>query len=236
MRIIVNHLTRMQPGYMCLAGINATTGRHVRPVIYGRLPITNLRRYGGPFDVACLVDLGPTECCGHVPEVEDHRFDPARAALVRVLDPQIFWKILLTAARRDLAAIFGPDLTPRGAGACAVGVGKGIASLGCLITDSRPTLYVHARKDRPSQVRIGFEISNMELDLGVTDIRLYGSDHVTPEAALVAAIARKLKQTSEVVLSIGLTRPYSADDEHPAVHWLQVNNIHLPDRPVWQLG
>jgi hypothetical protein len=35
MRIVVNHLTRMQPGYICVAGMERQGGRHVRPVLAG---------------------------------------------------------------------------------------------------------------------------------------------------------------------------------------------------------
>jgi hypothetical protein len=31
MQIIVNHLTRMQVGYICVAGINTANNQHVRP-------------------------------------------------------------------------------------------------------------------------------------------------------------------------------------------------------------
>lgn len=53
MKIAVNHLTRMQPGYICVAGIDLETGSHVRPVLpSGRLSAALLRRNGGPFDIA----------------------------------------------------------------------------------------------------------------------------------------------------------------------------------------
>jgi hypothetical protein len=33
MLILVHHLTRMQPGFICVAGLDADTERHVRPVL-----------------------------------------------------------------------------------------------------------------------------------------------------------------------------------------------------------
>jgi hypothetical protein len=37
MQLIINHLTRMQPGYFCTAGIEPSTGLHVRPIVSGGL-------------------------------------------------------------------------------------------------------------------------------------------------------------------------------------------------------
>jgi len=59
LKIVVNHLTRMQQGYLCVAGLDVNTGEHVRPVLPGqRLPTSLLTRYGGPFDMGVIVDLG----------------------------------------------------------------------------------------------------------------------------------------------------------------------------------
>ena len=78
LQILVNHLTRMQPGYFCVAGIDVNTEAHVRPVLRrGRLTIDLLSTGGGPFDVGSVVDLGPATYAGHAPELEDHRFDPS---------------------------------------------------------------------------------------------------------------------------------------------------------------
>jgi hypothetical protein len=66
MQIIVNHLTRMQPGFICVAGVDVSSGRHVRPVLGRRLTTDLLASKGGPFDMAELVDLGAVECCGRV--------------------------------------------------------------------------------------------------------------------------------------------------------------------------
>src|SRR5215207_4985184 len=52
LQILVNHLTRMQPGYFCVAGVDVNTPRHIRPVLRrGRLTLDLLSTGGGPFDV-----------------------------------------------------------------------------------------------------------------------------------------------------------------------------------------
>ena len=75
-----------------------------------------------------------------------------------------------------------------------------------------------------------------DLDLSVTDIRLYQADHVAPNTDLVARIERRLNSDTGVILSVGLTRPFASSPDLPPMHWLQVNNIHLNDDPTWQLG
>ena len=75
-----------------------------------------------------------------------------------------------------------------------------------------------------------------QLDLGVTDIRLYGADHVTPDTKIVRRVVKRLQGGSETILSVGLTRAYASSPDFNPVHWLQVNNVHLKDDPLWQLG
>ncbi|MGH3145870.1 MAG: hypothetical protein ACRDTR_08730, partial [Rubrobacter sp.] len=71
MRILVNHLTRMQPGYVCVAGLQLDTPNHVRPVLRrGRLTTGLLGLNGGPFDIGAVVVLGPATYAGHAPELE----------------------------------------------------------------------------------------------------------------------------------------------------------------------
>ena len=75
MRIVVSHLTRMDIGYICVAGIDVETGAHVRPILNGiRLATAMLRRCGGIFDIGTVIDLGTTSYQGRRPEIEDHVF------------------------------------------------------------------------------------------------------------------------------------------------------------------
>jgi hypothetical protein len=39
----------------------------------------------------------------------------------------------------------------------------------------------------------------------------------------------------ETILSVGLTRPWQKRGDDAERHWLQLNNIHLRDDPLWQL-
>jgi len=237
MRIVVNHLTRMQRGYMCAAGVDMSTGHHVRPVSSaGRLSTNLLVRNNGPFDMRVVVDLGTPRPSRRKPEVEDYVVDLSRVKTMGTLRAGRFWSLLTQIAKPRLKDVFGDDLTAVGSESYAVEVGKGSASLGCIVPMGHPTLYIRKRSDRPSQIRLRFNDGVFYPDCGVTDIRLYGDDHVTPNEGLVKDVAERLQSNVAVVLSVGLTRAYASRPEFDPVHWLQVNNIHFEDEPTWQLG
>jgi hypothetical protein len=227
-RIVTNHLTRVKTGYICVAGVDLTGGSHVRPVIWGQLTTDLLARNDGPFDMAALVDLGPVDRVGHAPEIEDHRFEASRADGV---SGQHFWALLTQIARSSLATIFGPDLKSNG-NSCAVDLGLGVASLGCLAPTGTGRLYV----DGCRNVRLRFRDGVFDITPPVTDIRLYESDHTTPDQAVIAHVARRIRTGVSVILSVGLTRPWAKTGDAVQRHWLQVNNIRLEDNPTWQLG
>lgn len=237
MKIVVNHLTRMQQGYFCVAGLDVNTGEHVRPVLPGqRLPTSLLARYGGPFDMGVIVDLGAVKATPQKPEVEDHVFDLAKLNAAGTDEPAKFWRRLQQVARTRLRDIFGDALIPRGASSCAVDVGKGDASLGCLVPHQPPELYIRSRPGRSDQIRMRVSDRYFHLDLGVTDIRLYDADHVTPDTKVVRRVVKRLQGGLETILSVGLTRAYASSPDFNPVHWLQVNNVHPKDDPLWQLG
>ncbi|QIN78128.1 hypothetical protein GBA65_05965 [Rubrobacter marinus] len=231
MQILVNHLTRMQPGYVCAAGVDVDTLDHVRPVLrYGRLTTRLLRPNGGPLDIGAVVDLGPTTDAGRPPEVEDRRFDPARATWLFDDGPDDYWDSLEEVARQSLEEIFGPDLELWDESG-TVDVGGGSASLGCLKPESPPWLYV----DHRGTVRMVLDHLTPSVDLVVNDLRLYESDGMTPRRDLVASVQGRLEAGTEAILGVGLTRPWRKRGDTAERHWLQVNNVHLRDDPLWRL-
>ena len=237
MVIVINHLTRMREGFFCAAGVDYRTHAHVRPLTHdgGSLGVNLLARHGGPFDMANMVRLGKTARCGLRPEVEDRRCDPVKAYVIRALEPTEFWELLRGLAKPSLAELFGPELECNGH-SCTVDEGRGTASLGCLIPAAPPCLYLKQRPDRPPQLRMRLADGGADLDLGVTDIRLYEDDHVTPAVRKVRELRRRLDSSDGIVLSVGLTRLFAATPGREPVHWLQVNNIHLRETPSWALG
>jgi hypothetical protein len=234
MRILINHLTRMQSGFICTAGIDLATHRHVRPVVRGAgLRSDLLATNGGPLALAAVVDLGPTKYVGQVPETEDYLFDARKALLIRHATMDEFWSCLARSAKPTLAEVFGEELTPRGPSSCGTDLGKGKVSLGCLLLNGRPVLSLCSRPGKPDQPRMRLCDGRFELDLGVTDIRLSGPDHHTPDRDVIQRVAQRLRDGSELILSVGLTRPFSGTAGLPPVHWLQVNNLHFHDNLVW---
>jgi hypothetical protein len=222
MQIIVNHLTRMQPGYMCVAGINPVNNQHVRPVLRNRLPIDLLALHGGPFAIGALIDLGPVKYCGSAPEVEDYSFNRQNVRNRGIIPPEQFWQRLQLIARKSISDIFGPAIKQVNR-ACVVDARTGNASLGCLIPAIPPKLFVNSY----GKLRVAVADGNFDLYLSVTDIRLYEEDHTTPKENLVQHINKRIQDGNPVILSIGLTRPFRPHDDSIEQHWLQVNNIHL---------
>ena len=229
MRIVVNHLTRMQPGYICVAGIDLDSHRHVRPVLEsGRLSTRLLRRERGPFEMAAVVDLGTVQAAGHPPETEDHRFNQWKARPVEDLAGPRFWQWLEDVARPSLGDIFGDALQLHDR-VCTMAVGQGRASLGCLWV-AGPRLSL----DDAGKLRAGWNDGKYVVSAPVTDLRLYEADGQTPRRALVADLSKRLDAGVAVILSVGLTRPFLKPGDAAERHWLQVNNFHLADDPTWR--
>ncbi len=228
MRIIVNHLTRMQPGYICVAGIDVASGHHIRPVLKGRISTHLLASNGGPFGMAALVDLGAVQYCGRAPQVEDHTFHFINTHSLGVIPHERFWKMLQNVARSSLVEIFGSALRAHRNG-CVVDLGEGEASLGCLIPSSPPHLYVGV----DDKIRANITDGTFTVNLSVTDIRLCETDHKTPKTNLIKQINTKMQNGTPTIVSVGLGRPWRYADDSVERHWLQVNNVHLGDDAVW---
>ena len=147
-----------------------------------------------------------------------------------------FWRVLEEQQCGTLREIFGAELHDTGHGRHATPEGRGQLSLGCLRPAQPPELVHCPGRDGKTQIRLRFTDGQCEVDAGVTDLRLYGGDHAAPDAARVRAVAQWLAAGQEAILSLGLTRKYRPSDRHEYQHWLQVNNIHFKEDPVWQLG
>jgi hypothetical protein len=166
MQILVNHLTSMQPGFICVAGINVQSRQHIRPVHSNRLTTDLLANNGGPFALASLVDLGEVRPCGTSPEIEDHLFNPSNVQVKGTIAYKQFWQLLQTVAKTSLYEIFG---TPADHHGYAVDKGAGSASLGCLRPATSPHLYIN----NFNKIRLHVSDRDFDPDLAVTDIRLW---------------------------------------------------------------
>jgi hypothetical protein len=228
MRIIVNHLTRMQPGYICVAGVDVSTHQHIRPVTNARLTTAQLATNGGLFALGSLIDLGKVQFRGTPPQMEDHLFTPHKARVVGTMNPAVFWQFLQNHTHRTIREIFGPAIQPLHNG-CVVARGAGTASLGCLLPAKPPYLYI----SNYGKIRIQVTDGDFSADLSVTDIRLCEANHVTPKKELIARLAARMQQRAPVILSAGLTRAWARPEDNIDWHWLQVNNIHVQDFQDW---
>jgi len=233
MRIVVNHLTRMQKGFMCAAGIDLDTRLHVRPVLDRQMPIDLLSAHGGPFDIARIIDLGETRFVGLIPEIEDRWFDAGAARHVGDMDSKEFGELLQSVAHEKLGAIFGPDLQRVGS-TCAVDQTFGLRSLGCYWTTDGRLLLDDAREF--PRVRFHWRAGDHAFNAPVTDIRLFEEDHVTPCEATIQQFAHWIAEQPRTLVSVGLSRLFRKTADEPPRHWLQINNFHLPQDPCRKLA
>jgi len=229
MQIVINHLTRMRFGYICVAGIEPTSGRHIRPITKRHMDRKLLRVNGGSFEIGSLVDLGNTRYGGRAPEFEDHNFSPDHLQHVRRLAASDFWGWLTKTSASDLRAIFGNELEEHGRG-CAINQNCGTSSLGNL----RPSKISFFGLNGQRKLRIVISDGRFNCDLSVTDIRFYEKDHETPRLEVVQGVAERLAK-GRALLSVSLSRAFLKDDQTAALHWLQVNNIHLEEDPLGSL-
>ena len=232
MKIVVNHLTRMQPGWVCAAGIEVESKRHIRPVTGLPLGVSLLAEHGGPFALGRLLDLGETRFCGRMPEIEDRLFQPEAVEVLRNLDARELYQCCAEVAGSRLRDIFGPELEwishrPDHPGTAAVPERRGMRSLGCYWAQS-PELSIVCSEGR-RKVRFCFAEEEMQFSVAVTDIRLYQADHVSPNENVIAELQQALAGQPRVLVSIGLSRAYHYDERHAPQHWLQINNIHAAE-------
>ena len=235
MRIVVNHLTRMVPGFICVAGISVETNQHIRPICNRvMLPLRWASSNGGVFGIGNVVDLGPVKDRHEPPEIEDREFHEQRLRCLDRLPPEAFWALIDEHHDTRLRRIFGPELTLTGQ-SCTTAQGTGRASLGVVIPDRIERLYVNAR----GGARLAFDIGRAHLDLSVSDLRFYSMDDATATWTIdlnrLASVAHALESGVTAILSVGLTRAFKRNDTDSWQHWLQVNNIHLATDPLGDL-
>jgi hypothetical protein len=235
MRILVNHLTRMVPGFICVAGVDVESGRHVRPLTNRvMIPHAWSAARGGAFGIGNVVDLGPARYKGAPPEVEDHLFHEQHLRCVERLGPAAFWQSLEACCETRLQRIFGPELRLEGH-TCVTDAGQGRASLGCIVPRAVHDLTVGPR----GSARLSLEIGQAALDLPVTDLRFYEIDERNAvwvvDRDRVESVRYALQTGVPVILSVGLTRAFQRSSADRKRHWLQVNNIHLADDPLGDL-
>ena len=225
MRIILNHVTRMNHPRICVAGLEQNMLEHVRPTTPKTDLITRdlLRSEGGPFGPGALVDLGHVEPEGQRPEVEDHLFATAQARLVRDLSDEEYLNALESAKHEGIVDAFGPDLLEVRPGKHAIPAGQGVRSL-AVIEIEASELYVGWDK-----LYLDVADNGLQAKLRVTDARFYAPDHKTVQRDVVNDVSRRLRDGVPTYAMVGLARAMH-DDDGGDVHWLQCNGLCLADR------
>jgi ATP-dependent DNA helicase RecQ len=151
---------------------------------------------------------------------------------VRDLPADEFWRLLKSVAKPRLVEIFGAGFCKHGT-TWIIEPGNGEASLGCLSPQALPLLEVCVEdyQGQPKQrIRCHVRDRDGECFPPVTDLRLYCADQRTPRLEVIADLNRRMTAGAMSMLSVGVTRAMAQGK-----HWLQVNNLHLRDNPIWRL-
>ena len=222
MQIVINHLTRMQPGFFCAAGLELKTGLHIRPLMEGGLHTNLLAREGGPFELGAILDLGPTRFTGRAPEIEDRNFERTNLKRVGQMNPVEFRQQIAATAKNSLTEIFGSELNRMGL-TRALAENTGIHSLGCCwAADCQLTVV---KRESGPRLKLQWRDQDDELFTAVADLRFYEADHRTLNATAIDLANKQLSTQDRTLLSVGLSRPYHKSESEPPMHWLQVNNV-----------
>ncbi len=236
MKVLISHLTRMAHPRICVAGIEVETGIHIRPIV-GKQDTLEHSMVGQHqlFRLGRVIDLGWFIQRGQPPEIEDVFFKPGNAVPVQDLLANEFWQRLEEVAESSLEAIFGSELQPVGR-TLALAQGTGRASLGEL-RSKKVSLELKHSDDGP-KLRARFECPGFAIapSVPVTDLRFFTelNGSYTVHTDLVHRINGRLESEGHVILSVGLSRAWSASSEGESMHWLQINGIHLESDPLWQ--
>jgi hypothetical protein len=229
MRVVINHLTRMDAPRICIAAIAPGTGRHIRPRTGPGNPLTRelLVENGGPLALGSLVELGETIPTPEPPETEDCLFTPNGMRVVGRLSPNRYLELLRQHAQHRVQAIFGDELLRHGR-SYAIEKGCGAASLGILRTRRAPDLKL----DRFGKLRLHLKDASPAALLPVTDVRFVEADHKTIKTDVVADVNARLQRGVQVLLMVGLARAFQRSEDDSERHWLQVNGLCMSDRPL----
>jgi hypothetical protein len=229
MKIVLNHITRMRDSRICVAGLDSS-GRHVRPVTSSstrQLTRTLLIERGGPFEIGAILDLGDVSAAPRAPAIEDHHFLVTNTKRVKRLQSDEYFHLLDRVAKEDLQEIFGPDLKRRKQ-TFAVDRGAGSASLGVLRVEQK----IDLTSGRYGGLRLQLGEGKTAVHLPVTDLRFVEEDHKTVRDDVVEEVRWRIGSGVQVILMVGLTRPFKVSDDDDERHWLQINGICLADRPL----
>ena len=215
---------------ICFAGVDWNTGAHVRAITDGGDELSRelLVENGGPLSIGSRVDLGDTTATPSKPRSEDHLFDTENLEQLCVLTDDKFLELLGKVSAPTVHDGFGPALERVTPNKLAVTPGTGSASLAVITPSKKPVLAINRHGN--AQIRLPQPTGSIYLT--VTDYRYYEDDQTTVRKDRVADVAERLDADVPVYITLGLGMPFKKGGGDQELHWLQVNNLILEDRPV----
>ncbi len=235
MRLLITEITRMSPGYICVAGIDLDTGERVRPVMPGggQIPLAYVVSYRGPVRIARVFSVAQPWYVGIEPEIEDYEIDLGRCQVEKDLDYQRFLDVLRRNATPDWQTAFGDELVRSALanGWNALRTAEGCGDCSLVLATLQPGEFRVEATDRGLRAlwpRLGFNFS-------VTDLRLYqlGADNRWEVREERLTVLQSLIRAQPVIVAFGLTRPWAREGDPQRYHWLQVNAIHTEGLDSW---
>jgi hypothetical protein len=221
----------MRPPHICVAGLDVTTHDHIRPVLHkAQLDTALLAANGGPFALGAIVDLGPLVDVSSPPEVEDRRFDRDTAKRTTQLTGAAFWKEIDAAADDDLNEIFGEQFEETSR-SFSTPEGEGSHSLGCYRPSQTPNIGMDTYGTKVS-VYAYMPWGNQVKKIPITDLRLVDANF-TVSPARVQSLQKLVSAASDVLFSVGLSRPFAKSGSDEKRHWMQINNVFPKQNPLW---
>lgn len=224
--VVLTHLTRMSPGYLCAAGIATDTGEHIRLVGDSRnIPRHYLLGGSNPVKPGDTVSFRgrPAESSG--PHVEDFQIDLDSISKTGSKSTAELKELLTGVAVIDFESVFGPDfekVTERTGGLPPT---RGATSLGYVKIEGDVEIRVWRDGSERWKIRLEFQLGGSVWSPPLNDYRVWLSDHQTPNERRINAARNALARANTVVASIGVTRAYAVPDLGKW-HWLQINNLY----------
>lgn len=185
-----------------------------------------LAERGGLFSLGAVVALADPSPRPAPPEVEDVGFSvESSQRLARLSGPE-FWGVLMEVARPSLRSIFGGALE-RDGNTASLPQAVGDASLGVVRPAGRLSMVLAFRRPRLEV----YDPDLGQLSVPITDLRLFDADSGELDQDRFDLMVDRLRR-SVCLLSVGVGHVWAREGREPR-HWLQVNNIHLDDNPLW---
>ena len=100
--MLVTDVTRMEAGFICVAGIEEGTRERIRPMLPDsrRIPLDWVASRGGVVDLRRVLELGAAPRIGRVPEIEDVLTNDDRISVVGALSHERFLDVVRASAVR----------------------------------------------------------------------------------------------------------------------------------------